>query len=621
MNKNELANKIRGIDGLTNDEKSALIELLRKQKKYGLVWEDKPEDVEERLREELPVLIEDTGKAIISEDADAPNHILIEGDNLEALTALAYTHEGKIDVIYIDPPYNTGNKDFVYNDQFVDKEDSYRHSKWLSFMSKRLRIAKRLLSDKGVIFISIDDNEHAQLKLLCDEIFGQDNFLGLITRRQSSGAKNDTGENRVVTTADYLISYAKNDFSFSPYYVTNQKIYPREDEEGKFSPRALEMQGGGDTLTARPKMGYSVYYRKSDNSIKLLFDYDLNNNPVYEEPNTELIAQGYECYRPRMRDMALGRWRWGDVTFIEKFKQNLVHFERGRVFIKEREKDNIPKYPEAIWEDYLNTQGTNELKDIFGGKSFSFPKPVSLIMQILRVTQSSTILDFFAGSGTTLHATMQLNAEDGGHRKCILVTNNENHICENVTYERNKRVIQGYTTPKGEEVPGLTGNTLRYYKTDFISRDRTPRNMRALVAASTDLLCIKNDIYKEAKLAGRNINPKIARYFAEGGRSMLVIYDEQAISAIAETLETVEPGKEKIKVYVFSAGSYAYDDEFEEVADKVELCALPDAIYQTYQKVLPKRRPKFLPEAMEENERSNSPENGMLNFTDEEAEA
>ena len=621
MNRNELANKIRGIDGLTNDEKSALIELLRKQKKYGLVWEDKPEDVEERLREELPVLIEDTGKAIISEDADAPNHILIEGDNLEALTALAYTHEGKIDVIYIDPPYNTGNKDFVYNDQFVDKEDSYRHSKWLSFMSKRLRIAKRLLSDKGVIFISIDDNEHAQLKLLCDEIFGQDNFLGLITRRQSSGAKNDTGENRVVTTADYLISYAKNDFSFSPYYVTNQKIYPREDEEGKFSPRALEMQGGGDTLTARPKMGYSVYYRKSDNSIKLLFDYDLNNNPVYEEPNTELIAQGYECYRPRMRDMALGRWRWGDVTFIEKFKQNLVHFERGRVFIKEREKDNIPKYPEAIWEDYLNTQGTNELKDIFGGKSFSFPKPVSLIMQILRVTQSSTILDFFAGSGTTLHATMQLNAEDGGHRKCILVTNNENHICENVTYERNKRVIQGYTTPKGEEVPGLTGNTLRYYKTDFISRDRTPRNMRALVAASTDLLCIKNDIYKEAKLAGRNINPKIARYFAEGGRSMLVIYDEQAISAIAETLETVEPGKEKIKVYVFSAGSYAYDDEFEEVADKVELCALPDAIYQTYQKVLPKRRPKFLPEAMEENERSNSPENGMLNFTDEEAEA
>lgn len=142
MDKNELVNKIRGIEGLTNDEKSALIEMLRKQKKYGLVWEDKPEDVEERLREELPMLIEDTDKAIISTDTDAPNHILIEGDNLEALTALAYTHEGNIDVIYIDPPYNTGNKDFVYNDKFVDSEDSYRHSKWLSFMNKRLRIAK-----------------------------------------------------------------------------------------------------------------------------------------------------------------------------------------------------------------------------------------------------------------------------------------------------------------------------------------------------------------------------------------------------------------------------------------------------------------------------------------------
>ncbi len=177
MNKKELYNKILQLDGLTNEEKSELLGLLRKQKKYGLVWEDKPEDVEERLREELPVLVEDTTKAIISTEVDAPNHILIEGDNLEALTALAYTHEGKIDVIYIDPPYNTGNKDFVYNDQFVDKENSYRHSKWLSFMNKRLRIAKQLLSEKGVIFISIDDNEQAQLKLLCDEVFGNDKLI------------------------------------------------------------------------------------------------------------------------------------------------------------------------------------------------------------------------------------------------------------------------------------------------------------------------------------------------------------------------------------------------------------------------------------------------------------
>lgn len=148
MDKNKLKQKIEELEGLTNEEKSELIKLLRSQKKYGLVWEDKPEDVEQRMLNEQPVLVEVPERAILSDDAEAPNHILIEGDNLEALTALSYTHAGKIDVIYIDPPYNTGNKDFIYNDSFVDKEDGYRHSKWLSFMNKRLKIAKNLLSER-----------------------------------------------------------------------------------------------------------------------------------------------------------------------------------------------------------------------------------------------------------------------------------------------------------------------------------------------------------------------------------------------------------------------------------------------------------------------------------------
>ena len=176
--RNKLIDRIKTLEGLTADERAALLGLLNETKTYGLVWEDKPEEVEERLRMELPVLKEVRSRAIISDNADSPNHILIEGDNLEALTTLAYTHEGKIDVIYIDPPYNTGKKDFVYNDTFIDSEDSFRHSKWLSFISRRLKIAKKLLSDKGVIFLSIDDNEQASLKLLCDELFGESNFLG-----------------------------------------------------------------------------------------------------------------------------------------------------------------------------------------------------------------------------------------------------------------------------------------------------------------------------------------------------------------------------------------------------------------------------------------------------------
>ena len=180
MNKQELISKIKSLQDISSEEKAYLIELVNTKKKYGLVWEEKPEDVEEQLRSMLPVFKEVKERAIISEDKDAPNHILIEGDNLHALTALSYTHEGKIDVIYIDPPYNTGNKDFIYNDAYVDKEDTYRHSKWLSFMDKRLRLAKKLLSEKGVIFISIDDNELSQLKLLCDEVFGENNLVAIV---------------------------------------------------------------------------------------------------------------------------------------------------------------------------------------------------------------------------------------------------------------------------------------------------------------------------------------------------------------------------------------------------------------------------------------------------------
>lgn len=199
---------------------------------------------------------------------------------------------------------------------------------------------------------------------------------------------------------------------------------------------------------------------------------------------------------------------------------------------------------------------------------------------------------------------MQLNAEDEGHRKCILVTNNENGICENITYERNKRVIQGYTTPKGEEVPGLTANTLRYYKTDFISRDRTQRNMHALVEAATDLLCIKEDLYEEQTHFGQyKTHPKALRYFAQGNKRMLVLYRDEYTEEVAAEIERIHlPQGEKIKVYIFSPDRYAYDDMFQDVAEKVTLVALPAAIYDAYKKVLPKRREKLLELQTDHNE-------------------
>ena len=154
------------------------IKKFEKRKKYGLIWDEESakEIFEEEMQKKLPILNDVLKNGI--EDKSKPNNVLIEGDNYHALSVLNYTHKGKINVIYIDPPYNTGNgENFRYNDKFIDSEDSYKHSKWISFMNKRLRLAKKLLSNKGVIFISIDDNEQAQLKILCDEIFGQENFL------------------------------------------------------------------------------------------------------------------------------------------------------------------------------------------------------------------------------------------------------------------------------------------------------------------------------------------------------------------------------------------------------------------------------------------------------------
>lgn len=377
---------------------------------------------------------------------ESTQNLYIEGDNLEVLKLLQTAYIGKVKMIYIDPPYNTGN-DFVYNDDFamsreeqdeamgnldeegnrlrrnLDTNPRY-HSDWCSMIYSRLLVARTLLSNDGVIFISIDDNEVHNLRKICDEVFGASNFVGMITRRQSSGSKNDTGAEKVISSADYILIYRRLDFSFLPIKVKNSKSFPLTDSYGAFSLRALEMQGGGDTLPLRPRMGYSIYHNSDTNDVELLFDYDLNNIPVYNEPNKELLSKGYKCYRPRPRgDKALGIWRWGEENFLEQFKNNSVYFKDGRVFQKEREKEYLDRYPESILDDFINTQGTRVLKDLFNDRIFSFPKPVALIDYLLRVgsNKDSLILDFFSGSATTAHAVMQLNAEDGGNRKYIMV--------------------------------------------------------------------------------------------------------------------------------------------------------------------------------------------------------
>lgn len=545
---------IRELKELSNEQKSDILQLISEQKKYGIVWEDSPEEVEEILRVNVPVLIEDKDKAIISNADDAPNHILIEGDNLEALTALSYTHEGKIDVIYIDPPYNTGNKDFVYNDSFVDIEDGYRHSKWLSFMEKRLKIAKKLLSDKGVIFISIDDNEQANLKLLCDEVFGSKNFVANVCQKSRDSI---SGDLLFSNNHNYLLVYTK---SFEKLFARrNEFRIPTIVDESKFKNPDNDPRGPWKLSPVDGPGGA----RKG--------------NPYYEFLGVEMF---FRYSKEQMQ-------KFYDDGLIVKRKTSL-----GKKYFLSQAKSKNGEPPTTWWDDAgTTTAGTKMVKEILPEKEFTNPKPVSLILRCLQLAsfKDSIIFDFFAGSGTTLHATMQLNAEDGGHRQCILCTNNENNICEEVTYERNKRVINGYTTPKGVEVEGLHDNSLRYYKIEDVPRDSSTTGLKKLMLASTDLLCIKNDLYEEQSVFGNiKLRKNIARYFDDGKQKMLIIYKVDAIESIVEEIKKM-PADTFIKVYVFSTNNYAMDADFEDVRDKVFLCALPAAIYNAYKKVLPRK--------------------------------
>ena len=577
-NPQELIARIRKDPYLSREEKSQLIESLRKTKRYGLVWEEKREEVEERQRDRIPVLTEVKERAIVSDAADAPNHILIEGDNLDALVALTYTHEGNIDVIYIDPPYNTGKKDFRYNDSYVDTEDSFRHSKWLSFMERRLLIAKKLLSSQGAVFISIGDDELCNLKLLCDEILGENNFIENYV--WESTFRPDNSSPILRRNAEFVLCYAKNKANISYFRGVSSKTEGMPSlTKGKEKLKQITFPANC-VKTTLPDGLYKKGLKDNGKQLKweLVNDARVKNGIFI----TEVVLKGHSYWatdKKVVEELASGTEIWiKSESFVPYYKKNKESISRPTKILDA-----------DIVNDYLFANA--QINGVFGTPVFNNPKPTSLISFLCNFTDNpnATILDFFAGSGTTLHATMALNAEDGGHRQCILVTNNENRICEEVTYVRNKKVIEGYVNARGETVKGLTANSLRYYRTDFIGRDKTAQNRRALAAASADLLCIREGAYKELGIFGSlKLKPSVARYFTGNDKHILLILNENAIEYFIREIEGMD-NPAKLKVYVFSPGDYAYDDEFMDVADRVELCAVPSSIYNAYEKVLPKR--------------------------------
>ena len=487
-------------------------------KKYGLVFEEHQEAIDTVLAEHTPVLAEE--KPLLIDNGGEMN-FLLEGDNLAALRLLEKTHRGRIDLIYIDPPYNTGNKDFVYDDCFVDAQDMFRHSKWLSFMSKRLELAKDLLSDRGVIFISIDEREQAGLKLLCDSIFNEGCFVADVSWQRTYSTRNDS--KGIVSEVEHILVYSsKPDWSPNKLPRTEKmnSIYKNPDNDvmpwtsdNPFAPGAATHQGMVYAIQ-HPFTGEMIYptsgscWRYQQNDMLEIMcgwcDYELRDlqdaekrasvcgisvDEIRADVQAIVLSAPLEVASEQARKV-YDRGQWPKFFFTKKGNGGI----RRKTYLNNvggRLPTNLWLYSEVGHTDEAKKETGKLLGDM---TAFSTPKPVRLMERVITIASQpdSIILDFFAGSGTTGHAVLAHNAADtDSHRKFILCTNSENNICRNVTYERIKRVIEreGYAA------------SLKYYRIDYVPineqlyyeyADQLLRHVRELVELENGINFIEN---------------------------------------------------------------------------------------------------------------------------------
>lgn len=583
----------RNYNDWTKEDLVKEVEALKKQKTYGLVWEQektkeifdyyinwdgiKTKEIFKDSENKFPVLKDVRGKEIVS-NKDGTSNILIEGDNYHSLAVLNFTHNKSIDVIYIDPPYNTGNKDFKYNDQWVDREDSYRHSKWLSFMEKRLKLAKNLLKDKGIIFISIDDNEQAQLKILCDEIFNK-NFIAIVPRLTKKGGKSsdDISKNH-----DDILIYVRTN------KATLKKI-EHTDSGFKYKDVYFEERG-------LYKLNQTLDYDSLQYSSSLDYEIRLEDETIIPGGVTKEEMELRKKENPD-RDFC---WRWSKRLFEFGLKNGFIVLKKynnrpSRIYTKTYQNATISEnengdyfveiVPRAkplstidfIDNKYSNDSAKKELKMIFGRVVFDYPKPTELIRDILRISSEpdSIILDFMAGTGTTGQAVLELNKEDGGKRQFILCTNNENNICSEVCYPRLNKVIKGYKNFKSEEITGLGGN-LKYYRTAFVNATPTDAHKKAIVDQSTEMLCIKEGAFE---LVIENNGYKI---FKNNSIYLGIIFNDESIDDFVNKAKSIDG---KFNVYVFSLDDTVPNEEFKDIKEKVDLCPIPEVILHVYRRI------------------------------------
>lgn len=463
-------------DLFTNDGKLNISELkkvidpatINETERYEFRWFGKSNAKREAFTPTDATLVYDEERSVNPTESE---NLIIEGENLAVLKLLSNSYREQVKCIYIDPPYNTGN-DFVYSDKFnQDKKEYWEdaemtengfkidtntetdgrfHSNWLNMMYSRLLIARQLLSEDGVIFISIDDNEVHHLRKLCDDVFGEDNFRGTVIR--ATGTRMGSGNKEISSEVDYSIVYSKSEsFQFSAIEMNDEdlKIYDLEDDNGKYLLRSLRRTGGENRREDRPSMFFGV---KSPDGTEIF----------------PLAPAGWES-----------RWICGKDTYQDLVNENKIVWkkvskgdeEKWQVYQKHYLGEAV-KYASNLWNEIVgNKKATRELNDLFNGmKYFDHPKPVEFITRIADISNiknNDIILDFFAGSGTTGQAITELNHEDGGNRKYILVqlpeqTDEKSEAYKagykkisDITIERNKRVVEKIIKEKKEATPDL----------------------------------------------------------------------------------------------------------------------------------------------------------------------
>lgn len=501
-----------------------LIRLIRerdRKPRFGLVWERDEIDHDRSVNSDFVALELDVEASC----GDAPyRNLIIEGDNFDALRYLRMTHAGRVNCIYIDPPYNTGNKDFIYNDHFVEKDDLYRHSKWLEFLYRRLDLARELLAEDGVLLVSINDENRARLELLIDQVFPGTRIGSMVWRTKDTG--NDAGKN-FSQVHEHILIYGGPGFTFLGKPLNTAK-YSKDDEDGH-GPYCLDPITKAHSFKERPNTYYPIqdpatgyWYPCDPNSVwRFASEGRVKDNAKLRgETIEELLRQGL-IYFPPCKASDVMRWetmgellaaiRSGKGPILPKKKTPLLRedlpdlaFWIGKLIAPGRpsRKSYLNKKtkltsPISSWIAGINEdteelddfnaeemetlrsprggEGTDALTEILGTKAFSHPKPPTLLRSLLRqVTRpNDLVLDFFAGSGTTAQAILELNVEDGGKRRFILVSNTEassdepaKNICHDVCAARVRKVAIGYANKRG------TGGEFAYLRARRIPAEK-----------------------------------------------------------------------------------------------------------------------------------------------------